>query len=129
MYIQNGFWHMKLVEESRYLTTFNTPFDRYRWIRMPFGLCSTPEIFQRRMHEMEEGMTGIEVIANNFLIIGCGNTQEAIWEHDKVLRRFVVKCEQKNLNLYSAKLNYESLLYLILDTIYHQMDCNKEKTN
>ena len=26
---RNGFWHIKLEEESSYLTTFNTPFGRY----------------------------------------------------------------------------------------------------
>ena len=102
--VKNGFWHVKLAEESSYLTTFNTPFGRYRWIRMPFGLCSAPEIFQSRMHEMVEGMDGIEVIADDFLIFGCGNTQqEAIRDHDKILRRFLVKCEKQNLHLNSAK--------------------------
>ena len=62
--MKNGFWHVKLSEESSYLTTFNTPFGLYRWIRMLFGLCSAPEIFQWRMHEMVEGMDGIEVIAD-----------------------------------------------------------------
>ena len=44
---RNGFWHIKLEEESSYLTTFNTPFGRYRWKRMPFGISSAPEVFQR----------------------------------------------------------------------------------
>ena len=35
---RNGFWHIKLDDESSYLTTFNTPFGRYRWKRMPFGI-------------------------------------------------------------------------------------------
>ena len=71
---------------------------------MPFGLCSAHEIFQRRTHEMVEGMDGIEIIADDFLIFGCGNTQqEAIRDHDKILRRFLVKCEKQNQHLNSAK--------------------------
>ena len=42
---KNGFWHVKLDEESSYLTTFHTPFGRYRWCRMPFGVSSAPEVF------------------------------------------------------------------------------------
>ena len=41
----SGFWHIKLDEESSKLTTFNTPFGRYRFLRLPFGLSSAPEVF------------------------------------------------------------------------------------
>ena len=34
----NGFWQVELDDESSSLTTFNTPFGRYRWKRMPFGI-------------------------------------------------------------------------------------------
>ena len=42
---KNGSWHVKLDEESSYLTTFHTPFGRYRWCRMPFGISSAPDAF------------------------------------------------------------------------------------
>ena len=28
--VKNGFWHVELTEESSYLTTFNSPFGRFR---------------------------------------------------------------------------------------------------
>ncbi|XP_061190307.1 uncharacterized protein K02A2.6-like [Saccostrea echinata] len=40
---KNGFWHVQMDHESSLLTTFNTPFGRYRWLRMPFGLSTAPE--------------------------------------------------------------------------------------
>ena len=49
--VKQGFWHVPLEEESSYLTTFNTPFGRYRWLRMPFGISSAPEVFQQKMHD------------------------------------------------------------------------------
>lgn len=33
----DGFWHVVMDEQSGYLTTFSTPWGRYRWLRMPFG--------------------------------------------------------------------------------------------
>ena len=32
---KNGFWHVHLDEHSSLLTTFGTPWGRYRWTRMP----------------------------------------------------------------------------------------------
>ena len=42
---KDGFWQVELTEESSHLTTFNTPFGRYRWLSMPFGICSGSEEF------------------------------------------------------------------------------------
>ena len=44
---KNGFWNLKLDEELSYLIIFHTPFGRYRWYRMPFGISSAPEVFRR----------------------------------------------------------------------------------
>ena len=43
--VKNGFWHIQLDEASSKLTTFNTPFWRYRWLHLPFGLSFAPEVF------------------------------------------------------------------------------------
>ena len=40
---KNGFWQVELDKESANLTTFTTPFGRYRWLRLPFGIASAPE--------------------------------------------------------------------------------------
>ena len=45
---------------------------------MPFGISSTPEVWQRRMHEFVEDLEGVEVIADDFLIAGFGETNEEI---------------------------------------------------
>ena len=36
----SGFWHVPLDFRSSLLTTFNTPWGKYRWLRMPFGVKS-----------------------------------------------------------------------------------------
>ena len=56
-----GFSHAVLDDQSSFLTAFNTPFGRYRWKRMPFGIKSAPEIFQSKMHELIEGLNRIKV--------------------------------------------------------------------
>ena len=35
--LKSGYWHVSLDEASSLLTTFSTPYERYRWLRVPFG--------------------------------------------------------------------------------------------
>ena len=71
---KNGFWHVRLDEPSSYATTFSTPWGRFRWLRMPFGLSPAPEEFQRRVNDILLGLPGIKVIADDILVFGCGQT-------------------------------------------------------
>ena len=43
--LKNGYWHCSLDDESSKLTSFMTPFGRYCWLRLPFGLSVSSEIF------------------------------------------------------------------------------------
>ena len=102
--VRSGFWHVRLSDASSPLTTFNTPFGRFRWLRMPFGICSAPEVFQRRMHEVIEGLHGIEVIADDFCVVGFGETlDQASADHDANLIAFLNRCAEKDLRLSAEK--------------------------
>ena len=78
---------MKLTEESSYLTTFATPFGRFRWLRMPMGISPAPEVFQCKLMQALEGLPGIYIIADDVLITREGETwQSASLDHDNKLR-------------------------------------------
>lgn len=49
---KNGYWQIELTEKSSKLTTFNTPFGRFRWLRLPFGICAASEEFQKRIKDV-----------------------------------------------------------------------------
>ena len=57
-----------MAEESTWLTTFNTPFGRFKFERLPFGLVSAPEVFQRAMSKMFEDIEKCEVIVDDLLV-------------------------------------------------------------
>ena len=73
---KNGFWQVKIDTDSSYLTTFNTPFGRFRWLRLPFGVKTAPEEYQRRIQESLRNLNGIEDIVDDILCVGEGDTYE-----------------------------------------------------
>ncbi|XP_056003410.1 uncharacterized protein K02A2.6-like [Ostrea edulis] len=76
--VKEAFWHVKLNEESSRLTTMITPFGRYRWARLPFGLKVSNEIHQRKLDEAFGDMTGVFSVVDDIIIAGCGaNDTEA----------------------------------------------------
>ena len=54
----SGVWQIPIDEDSQLLTTFITLFGRYAFCRLPFGISSAPEIFQRKMSTLLEGLDG-----------------------------------------------------------------------
>ena len=55
----SGFYQIPLSEESSKLCTFATPFGRWRFNRMPFGISTAPEIFQRTMDMFFGDLKGV----------------------------------------------------------------------
>ena len=100
--LRHGYWHCELSDETSYLTTFITPWGRYRWKRMPFGTKVSSEIFARKLREAIEGLEGVEVIADDGTVHG--RTQE---EHDKRLQAFLERCQQQGIVLNLPKCEFD----------------------
>ena len=90
----SGFWQIELDEQSSKLTTFITPFGRFRFNRLPFGITSAPEHFQRRMLKLLQGIEGVVVLVDDTLITG--KTKE---EHDRRLTQVLTRLEKAGLTL------------------------------
>ena len=94
--VKNGFWHVVLDEDSSLLTTFPTPWFRYKWLRMLFGISPAPEEFQRRLNDALGGLSGIHKVADDVLIVGAGHTTaEAMRDHDRKLEKFWIDVVRK----------------------------------
>ncbi|XP_055612508.1 uncharacterized protein K02A2.6-like [Uranotaenia lowii] len=102
---KKGFWHVVLDEPSSKLTTFWTPFGRYRWTRLPFGIAPAPEIFQMRLQEVIQGLNGVECIADDLLVYGTGDTlEEALINHNRCLETLLNRLAEHNVKLNKSKL-------------------------
>lgn len=55
-----GFYQIKLTNESSKMCTFSTPMGGYRFLRMPFGISSAPEMFHKKFKQTFEGLDGVD---------------------------------------------------------------------
>ena len=94
----SGYWQVKLDEESSKLCTFNTPFGRYRFTRLPFGIKSAPEVFQNCMSELFADVDGVKVIVDDLLIWGKDDD-----EHDARLKQVLDRARKVNLKFNAKK--------------------------
>ncbi|UYV76843.1 K02A2.6-like [Cordylochernes scorpioides] len=112
----SGFWQIPLSSESSALTTFITPFGRFRFKRLPFGISSAPEIFQKRMGQILEGLEGTLCNMNDILVYG--SCQE---EHDKRLETVSTRLSKSGLTLNKDKCKFAVTTIKFLG---HQIDPN-----
>ena len=66
----SGYWNIKLDQESSLLTTFNSPFGRYRFLCLPFGLVCAQDTFQRKVDETFGDLPGVTGIADDIVVYG-----------------------------------------------------------
>ena len=93
-----GYWAVNLDESSQLLTTFRTPFGRYCWRRLPFGLNNSQDIFQARMYSILEGLKGVVSIADDVCVFGA--TEK---EHDVNLINLMERAKREGLVFNSTK--------------------------
>ena len=97
--LKDAFWQVPLTEDSAPLTTFSTPFGRYCFRRMPFGICSASEVMQKRVYRTFGDLNDVHVIADD-LIIG-SNTEE---EADEAIHRVFQRAREVNIKFNLAKI-------------------------
>ena len=98
----SGFHQIKLAEDSQQLTTFITPFGRYCYCRMPFGINSGPEHFQRQIHQILEGVEGVTCLMDDIVVFA--KTEE---QHDVRLNRVLQKLSAAGVTLNKAKCQFK----------------------
>ena len=70
----SGYWNVKLTKESSMITTFNsnTRLGKYKFERLPFGVKSSQNTFQRKVDETYYACRGAVGIADDILVYGTG---------------------------------------------------------
>ncbi|XP_060854871.1 uncharacterized protein K02A2.6-like [Metopolophium dirhodum] len=100
--LKNGFWQIKLDEQSSNLCTFSTPFGFYRFTRLPFGLSCAPEDIQKRSIECFGDINNVYIYFDDLLI-----ATEDEKTHDEVVIQVLERAKKFNIKFNCAKVKYK----------------------
>lgn len=98
--LAKGFYQIPLDPESIPKTAFSGPFGHYEFTRMPFGLKTAPNTFQRLMDQVLSGLQGIELFVYMDDIIIYANSIE---EHTRKLKSLLGRLKTAGLALQPDK--------------------------
>lgn len=104
----NGFWQIPVDEDSSKLLTFSTPFGRYKFTRLPYGIHSASEIFQIEVSRIIEGIEGARNMQDDIIVWA-----PTLEEHHKRLSSVLDRIQQHGL-----KLNKSKCVFLAKELIY-----------
>lgn len=50
--LNSGYYQMRMAEDSKKYTSFQTPFGQFKFNRVPFGLANAPHEFMRTIENL-----------------------------------------------------------------------------
>ena len=100
---KKGYWHVKLLEESSLLCTFNTPFGRYKFNRLQFGVRLCQDVFQKKLDRAHEGIPNVTGIADDIIVSGSNPK-----ERDQALVAMLQASCKNKIGLNSEKLQFNA---------------------
>src|SRR5215211_8755320 len=68
-----GYYHILLTPNASRLCTVVLPWGKYEYLRLPMGLCNSPDIFQEKMSELMVGLEFARAYLDELLLISKGD--------------------------------------------------------
>ena len=118
----SSFWQQPLNQASVRLTTFITPVGWYYFNRMPYGLFSATEIFQKKLYELRDKGSIVDIY--DILIFGKDKA-----EHDETLTKVLRQLQEAGLKLSKGKCKFRQQQFRYQGPIFsrHGMSADPEK--
>lgn len=100
--LAKGFHHIPLDPESIPKSVFSGPFGHYEYTRMPFGLKTLQNTFQRLMDQVLSGLQGTELFEYMDIIIYASSIEE----HTRKLKSLLGRLKTAGLALQPDKCHF-----------------------
>ncbi len=82
-----GYYHIELTPNASRLCTIVLPWGKYEYLRLPMGLCNSPDIFQEKMSELMVGLEFARAYIDDLLVVSKGNFETHLDHLEQVLTR------------------------------------------
>ena len=107
--LKSAYQQLSLDSDSPQFVTINTHRGLYRYKRLPFGIASSPAIFQRTMDIILQGLEHVASIQDDILITGKDDD-----EHIKKLNTVLSRLDDYGLRLQLSKCKFmqKSVTYM-----------------
>jgi len=107
--LTKGYYQVPMAEEDKDKTAFVFRGKMYRFIRMPFGLKTAPQTFQRLMNTVVDGLPFVRCYLDDVVIFS-----ESVGKHSEHLRVVLERISKAGLRLNKKKCEFgiESMDFL-----------------
>ena len=121
----SGFWQIPLTDDSKLLTTFITTYGRYCFNKLPCGISSASEHFQRLMNQIHAGLEGVLCQIDDTIVFGKNKE-----EHDSRLTAVLKRIQAAGVTLNKEKCEFaKTKLIFVGHIVDHQgIKADPEKT-
>jgi len=98
---RHGYWQVPLAEASRHLTTFITPWGRYRYLRNPQGFIAAGDEFNRRTDAVFAGIPQFSKVVDDCLTYDAGFSS-----HVQRVRTVLTQARKHGITFSEKKFNF-----------------------
>ena len=106
--LRSRYHHITLGKSSRAKTAFVTPFGKYKFLMVPFGLAQAPAYFQLLMNKVLNGLNFAMTYLDDIIIFSKNESQhlehlETVFSH---LREAGLKMKRSKCDFFKSKIHY-----------------------
>ena len=106
--LRSGYHHIALGKSSRAKTAFVTPFGKYEFLMVPFGLAQAPAYFQLLMNKVLKGLKFTMMYLDDIIIFSQDESQhvehlEIVFSH---LREAGLKMKRSKCDFFKSEIHY-----------------------